>query len=48
MADSQLTFPHIKWAQRRELVYITIDALDVEKTDITLSEDGKLTFRGEK
>ena len=38
-------FPNLKWAQRRELVYITIDVLDVEKTDISLSEDGKLTFR---
>merc|ERR1719480_253085 len=43
----QLTFPNIKWAQRKELVYVTIDALDVEKHDIQLTDEGNLKFRGE-
>ena len=37
----------MKWAQRMDRVWLTIDALDVEKTDITLDEAGKLTFRAE-
>jgi hypothetical protein len=28
-------------------VYITIDILDCEKTDIQLTDEGKLTFRAE-
>lgn len=43
----QLNFPNLKWAQRRDMVFITIDILDVEKTDINLSDDGKLVFRAE-
>ena len=41
------TFPNLKWAQRRDKVYITIDILDIEKTDIDLNDEGKLTFRAE-
>jgi hypothetical protein len=28
-------------------VFITIDMLDIEKTDINLTDEGKLTFRAE-
>ena len=41
------TFPNLKWAQRRDKVYVTIDILDIEKTDIDLNDEGKLTFRAE-
>ena len=33
------TFPNLKWAQRRDKVYITIDILDIEKTDIDLNDE---------
>jgi hypothetical protein len=30
-----------------DCVFITIDVLDIEKTEITLTEEGKLGFRAE-
>ena len=35
----------MKWAQSHHEVFITIDIIDVTKTDINLSDEGKLTFR---
>jgi len=43
----QLTFPALKWAQSKNMIWITIDIVDVDKTDINLSDDGKLTVRAE-
>jgi len=44
MAD-KLTFPPMKWAQSHEFVFMSIDIIDIKQTDITLSEEGMLTFR---
>jgi len=39
-------FPKIKWAQRKDRIWITIDELlDIEKTTKELTDDGKLTFK---
>ena len=35
----------VKWAQRKELLYITIDLTDVESPDITITPEGKFTFK---
>ena len=40
-------FPSLKWAQRRDTVFVTIDILDVEKPEITLTDEGMLNFRAE-
>ena len=37
-------FPSLKWAQRRDKVFITIELQDIEKQEIELSDDGKLKF----
>ena len=39
------TFPNLKWAQSRDFVFLTIDVLDVEKTEIDLTEAGHLKFQ---
>jgi len=41
------TFPPLKWAQRRDKVYITLEIIDVEKTEISLTDEGKLCFSAE-
>lgn len=40
--------PSVKWAQRKTLVYVAIDARDLaeEGRSIDLQPDGKLTFKG--
>jgi hypothetical protein len=35
----------MKWAQRKDRVFITIDVPDFENIKIDLSEEGKLSFR---
>jgi prostaglandin-E synthase len=40
-------FPNLKWAQRMDTVYLTIDILDAEKTEINLTDEGKLSFSAE-
>jgi hypothetical protein len=38
-------FPSVKWAQRKESVFLTIELQDTENTELELSEDGVLTFK---
>ena len=38
-------FPPMKWAQRKDRVFITVDVPDFENIKIDLSDDGKLSFR---
>ena len=40
-------FPSLKWAQRKDRVFITVDVLDAEKIDINLTDEGQLTFKAE-
>ena len=40
-------FPGIKWAQRREYVFLTIELQDTQETQINLTKEGVLTFKGE-
>ena len=46
MSDKQI-FPDLKWAQRKERVYATIDLQDVENHKIDLTPEGHLKFEGE-
>ena len=39
-------FPDLKWAQRKDRVFITIDLPDVQNHKIDLNPDGKLQFEG--
>lgn len=38
-------FPGVKWAQRKEKVFLTVELQDSENIEIDLSEEGVLTFR---
>ena len=38
-------FPGIKWAQRKEQVFMTIELQDCENVSMDLSEEGVLTFK---
>ena len=38
-------FPGIKWAQRKEQVFLTIELQDTENPQIDLTDEGVLTFR---
>mmetsp|Transcript_13386 Transcript_13386/g.9460 ORF Transcript_13386/g.9460 Transcript_13386/m.9460 type:complete len:138 (-) Transcript_13386:401-814(-) len=42
--ESAKVFPNIKWAQRAENVFITVEVQDFENHVIDLSEDNKLSF----
>lgn len=45
--DSQKTqIPKIKWAQRKDKLFLTIDALNVKDPKIDIYEDKKLKFTG--
>jgi hypothetical protein len=37
----------MKWAQRMDKVWITIELQDVEKTEIDLTNEGHVTFKAE-
>ena len=38
-------FPGIKWAQRKELVFLTIELQDTQDPVMDLTEEGVLTFK---
>ena len=38
-------FPNIKWAQRKETVFITVELQDVENPTMDLTDEGVLTFK---
>ena len=38
-------FPGVKWAQRKEQVFLTIELQDCENVSMDLSEDGVLDFK---
>ena len=38
-------FPEIKWAQRKDKLYITIELADFENHKIDLSPEGQLKFQ---
>ena len=38
-------FPGIKWAQRKNCVFMTIEVQDSENVKIDLSDEGVLSFR---
>jgi len=38
-------FPEIKWAQRKERLFITIELADFENHKIELSPEGQLKFQ---
>mmetsp|Transcript_10342 Transcript_10342/g.14247 ORF Transcript_10342/g.14247 Transcript_10342/m.14247 type:complete len:158 (+) Transcript_10342:46-519(+) len=42
--ESSLVFPNIKWAQRKENVFIIVEVQDYENHQIDLSDDHKLSF----
>jgi hypothetical protein len=37
-------FPELKWAQRKDRLFLTIELADVENHKIDLQPDGKLKF----
>lgn len=37
--------PNLKWAQRKHMVYITIDLADISNEKIDLTADGHLKFQ---
>ena len=39
-------FPDLKWAQRKDRLFVTIDLPDVESPQISLKPEGKLMFEG--
>ena len=43
---SDMQFPGIKWAQRKEKVFLTIELQATENPQIDLTEEGVLTFSG--
>ena len=43
--DYNRQFPGIKWAQRKEQVFLTVELQDSENVTMDLSEDGVLTFK---
>ena len=38
-------FPGVKWAQRKEFVFLTIELQDTENVSMELSDEGVLTFK---
>jgi hypothetical protein len=48
MEETKIVHPFAKWAQRKTLVYVTIDARDLaeENRSINLSPEGLLSFKG--
>ena len=46
MENSEAKFPDLKWAQRKDRLYVTIDLPDVESPNIDLKPEGKLKFSG--
>ena len=38
-------FPQLKWAQRKERVFMTVDVTDCENIDIDLTDAGVLNFK---
>ena len=40
-----MQFPGVKWAQRKEQVFLTIELQDTENPQIDLTDEGVLTFR---
>merc|ERR1712151_1068536 len=45
--EAEVRFPDLKWAQRKDKVMVTVDVPDIEKHDINLTEDGKLSLTAE-
>jgi prostaglandin-E synthase len=46
MDESKPIFPDLKWAQRKDRLFVTIDIPDCEKPVIDLKPEGRLTFNG--
>ena len=44
MDSSATKFPDLKWAQRKDRLFVIIDLPDAEKPNINLKPEGKLTF----
>ena len=46
MADDKVRIPPVRWAQRKDKLYIKIDVQECKSPDVKLSPEGKLSFKG--